>query len=271
MIDLKRNSKKELVPATGRRVRASSIYTPYQTDDFKISRGKFSNFLTCQRCFYLDRVVGLDEPGTPGWTLNETTDLLLKQEFDICREQQKPHRLFTKYGLDHLVPFKHPDMDKWRDALRHGLIHRFKETNIILTGGVDDIWQDTRNGKLIVVDYKSQANNKPLDAHTYLTDAYHEGYKIQMDFYAFLLQEMEFEVSETAFFLVCNADRQAEGFFGELKFSETFIPYHWKTDWIPEKVTEMIDLMNSEDLPDPHPSCKNCAYAAQREKLSSLS
>jgi CRISPR/Cas system-associated exonuclease Cas4 (RecB family) len=161
-------------------------------------------------------------------------------------------------------------MDRWRDALHHGLMRRFKEINIILTGGVDDIWQDTRDGKLIVVDYKSQASNKPLDAHTYLTDAYHEGYKIQMDFYAFLLQEMGFEVSETAFFLVCNANRQAKGFFGELKFSETFIPYHWKTDWIPGKVTEMIDLMNEEDLPDPQPSCKNCAYATQREKLSSL-
>jgi ATP-dependent helicase/DNAse subunit B len=50
-------------------------------------------------------------------------------------------------------------------------MRRFKEINIILTGGVDDIWQDTRDGKLIVVDYKSQASNKPLDAHTYLTDA----------------------------------------------------------------------------------------------------
>ena len=37
MIDLKRNSKKELVPATGKRVRASSIYKPNQSDDFEIS------------------------------------------------------------------------------------------------------------------------------------------------------------------------------------------------------------------------------------------
>jgi hypothetical protein len=85
MIDLKRNSKKDLVPATGVRSRRSSIYRPGQTDDFKISRGRFSNFLTCKRCFYLDRVMGLDAPGTPGWTLNETTDLLLKKEFDECR------------------------------------------------------------------------------------------------------------------------------------------------------------------------------------------
>ena len=113
MIDLKRNSKKELVPATGKRTRSSSIYKPQQTEDFKISRGKFSDFLTCPRCFYMDRVVGLD---SGGWTLNETTDLLLKKEFDACRATQTPHRLFLENGLEHLVPFQHPDMDKWRDS-----------------------------------------------------------------------------------------------------------------------------------------------------------
>ena len=59
MISLKRNSKLELVEAKGVRVRQSSIYTPNQNDEFKISRGKFSDYLTCPRCFYLDRVKGL--------------------------------------------------------------------------------------------------------------------------------------------------------------------------------------------------------------------
>jgi len=140
--------------------------------------------------------------------------------------------------------------------LHHGLMHRFVDTNIILTGGVD-IWQNTRDKRLIVVDYKSQANTKSLDADTYLSDVYHEGYKTQMDFYAFLLQQMGFEVAGTAYFLVCNADRLASGFYGEMKFSETLIPYDWNTDWIPEKVSEMIELMNKSDIPDAHPSCKN--------------
>ena len=65
-------------------------------EDFKISRGKFSDFLTCKKCFYMDRVIGLDAPGTPGWTLNETTDSL-KKEFDECRELC-PHRLFEVNG-----------------------------------------------------------------------------------------------------------------------------------------------------------------------------
>ena len=264
MIDLERNSRKELTPATGKRSRATSIYTPHQKDDFKISRSKFSDFLTCPKCFYLDRVKGLDSPGTPGWTLNETTDLLLKKEFDVCRKAQIPHRLFKRNGLDHLVPFRHQDMDKWRDALRHGLKAQFENSNIILTGGVDDIWQDTTDGKLVVVDYKSQANTKSLTPECYLSDPYHDGYKVQMDFYAYLLQKMDFDVSETSYFLVCNADRGAEGFFGKMNFTETFIPYIWSSDWVPGKVSEMTELINKTEVPEGNPSCKNCAYAKQR-------
>lgn len=270
MIDLKRNSKKELVPATGKRTRASSIYNPNQNTDFKISRGKFSDFLTCPRCFYMDRVLGLDAPGTPGWTLNETTDLLLKKEFDNCRKSQTPHRLFLKNNLAHLVPFQHPDIDKWRDSLHHGLMARFLDSNIILTGGVDDIWLNTKNERLVLADYKSQANNKPLNAATYLSDAYKEGYKVQMDFYAFLLLKMGFEVDQTAYFLVCNADREADGFFGKMKFQEALIPYNWNVDWIDYKVHEMIGLLNSTSAPKAHPSCKNCAYALRRAEFGSL-
>ena len=53
-------------------------YKPGQNKVFPISRSKFGEYLKCKRCFYLDRVIGLDPPGTPGWTLNVTTDLLLK-------------------------------------------------------------------------------------------------------------------------------------------------------------------------------------------------
>ena len=85
-----------------------------------------------------------------------------------------------------------------------------------------------------------------------------------MDFYAYLLNEMGFSVHETSYFLVCNADRAAEGFYGKMNFSETLIPYCWSSDWIPEKVQKMLDTMNSSAIPDGNPSCKNCAYADQR-------
>ena len=82
MIDLEKNGK----IATG--VKSKNIYKPNQTEDFKISRSKFDDFLTCQRCFYLNVVKGFKEPGTPGWALNSRTDGLLKKEFDKCREKK---------------------------------------------------------------------------------------------------------------------------------------------------------------------------------------
>ena len=59
--------------------RASSSYSPNQKDDFKMGR-RFYNFLTCKRCFYLDRVKDLEF--NTWMDFNETTDLLLKKEFD---------------------------------------------------------------------------------------------------------------------------------------------------------------------------------------------
>ena len=267
MISLKRNSKGELVPATGRRSTDRSSYKPEQTEDFKLSRGKFSDFLSCPRCFYMDRVLGLAEPGMPGWALNSATDELLKKEFDECREKQIPHRLFRSYGLEHVVPFKHEEMEAWRDSMRRGLIYRFEDSNIILSGGVDDIWHNTKTQELIVVDYKSQASSEVVETKSYLASIYHQGYKIQMDFYNYLLQGMGFKTSATSYFLVVNADKTADGFHGNMKFSETLIPYQNDTSWIPEKVKAMIKLINEAKVPKGHESCENCAYARARSKF----
>ena len=269
MIDLKRNSKKEPVRATGLRSRGSSYYSPNQKEDFKISRGRFSNFLTCKRCFYLDRVKGLDPPGTPGWTLNETTDLLLKKEFDYCRERQIPHRLFNENQLSNVVPFDHPQIDNWRDSLHKGLMLRHKDTNIILTGGVDDIWQNNISKQLIVVDYKSQAKLGRVDKQDYLEDPYHEAYKIQMDFYAYLLSGMGFDVHQTSYFLVCNAKRDDQEFKKRMNFDEYLVPYNWNIDWIENKIDEMVNLMNGSQVPEQNLSCKNCAYSEQYAKVIS--
>ena len=262
MINLKRNNKLELVEAKGIR-KESSIYKAHQKEDFKLSRSKFEDFLKCQRCFYLDRVKGLISPGMPSWTLNETTDLLLKKEFDQCREDQIAHRLFSKNGLDHLVPFKHEHMNNWRDSLRHGLMARFEDTNIILSGGIDDIWQDTNTEELIVVDYKSQASSYEVTTESYLNSGWHDGYKNQMDFYNYLLNLMGFKTADISYFLVVNANRAADGFHGVMKFSETLIPYKHDTSWIPEKVNEMIKCMNHNEVPKNHASCENCAYSKQ--------
>jgi len=267
MISIKKNKKGELLKASGLRSTAKSIYAPNQKEEFQISRGRFDNFLSCPRCFYLDRVKGLADPGMPGWALNTLTDNLLKIEFDDCRLKGEPHRILVENNLSHIIPFQHPEMDDWRDSLHAGLKIKFKDTNIILQGGVDDVWIDTRTEELIVVDYKSQAKRGEILPSEYLSDIYHQGYKRQLDFYNYLLQNLGYKTSPISYFLVVNGEYDETGFHGNMKFSEHLIPYEHDTSWIDDKVNEMIHCMNSESLPGINESCENCAYAYERAKL----
>ena len=92
---LKRDSKGNLAEVSPLRSRKGSIYKKGSNETFKISRSKFSSFLDCKRCFYLDRVKGLKDPGMPGWSLNVAVDELLKKNL-ICSELKKKHIQYLK-------------------------------------------------------------------------------------------------------------------------------------------------------------------------------
>jgi len=75
------------------------IYSPKSKEPFRISRFGMETFLECPRCFYLDRRLGLDRPGLPGWPLNDAVDHLLKNEFDLLRKNGQKHSLMEKYKI----------------------------------------------------------------------------------------------------------------------------------------------------------------------------
>ncbi|MFL2640211.1 MAG: PD-(D/E)XK nuclease family protein [Dehalococcoidia bacterium] len=268
MISLKRNSKGQFVDAKGLRTRKSSIYSPKQKEPFKISRTKFSDFLACQKCFYSDRVLGIVFPDLPGWSLNETTDVLLKKEFDESRELKEPHRIFLQNNLEHIIPFQHPDIDKWRDSMRHGISTQIFDTSIELFGGIDEVCIDLDSDQLVIVDYKSQATKYSVEIDRYLAGTYHQNYKIQMDIYAYIFEKMGFEISSTSYFYVCNANRAALDFNGIMQFTETLVPYKVDVSWIEPKLREMLEVLNSTQIPKSNPSCMNCAYVTQSNKFS---
>ena len=80
---------------------------------------------------------------------------------------------------------------------------------------------------------------------------------------------MGFYVSHTGYFYVCNGDRNAPEFNGRIAFEETLVPYKWNVDWIDGKLSEMLQVLNSTELPEVNPSCENCAYACQRANIES--
>ncbi len=258
-MSLKRNLKGEIEEVKPLRTRKGSIYTKGSNTIFRISRSKFSNFLECKRCFYLERVKGLKDPSMPGWSLNSAVDDLLKKEFDEFRKKQKAHTFVTKNKLN-LIPYEHEQMDHWRNALRGGISFLDTNTNIEIHGGIDDIWFDPNKKELVVVDYKAQSNNRPVETKSYLNNVYHQGYKIQMDIYVHILRKMKFKVSDTSYFYVCNADRNYEKFDGKLNFTTTLIPYQTNTLWIDKKIVEMKQTLDSLDIPEINKSCEKCMY-----------
>ena len=288
MIDLKRNNKGEFVPATGLNKQQWRMYIPNQKEDFKISRSRFEDFKKCPRCFYLRLIKGFTSPGIPQFKLNELTDTLLKKEFDQCRNNKVAHRKLEEEGLGHIIPYdpgeemivdskkqnkKWKIIEVWRDAMHKGLKRRFKDTNIILQGGVDDVWLDTKSNELIVVDYKSQASSKEVSQETYFVEGgYHDAYKTQLNFYAYLMKGMslKYKVSKDSYLYVVNGLNVEEGFNAQIKFSETLIHHEIETDYLDKEIESMIDAINSTTIPKSNISCTNCAYARQRSVIDKL-
>jgi len=259
IMSLKRNSKGEITEVKPIRTRKGSVYVKGSDTIFKISRSKFSNFLECKRCFYLERVKGLKDPSMPGWSLNSAVDELLKKEFDEFRKKQQPHTLIKKNNLN-LIPFKNENIDHWRNALSGGISFLDTNTNIQIHGGVDDVWFDLDKKELVVVDYKAQSNSRPVETKSYLSNIYHQGYKIQMDIYVHILRKMNFNVSNTAYFYVCNGDRNYANFNGKLNFTITLVPYQTNTSWIDKKIIEMKQTLESESIPEINKSCEKCMH-----------
>lgn len=234
-------------------------FDPKDTKPFTLSRSKLELFLSCQKCFYMDRRRGIIRPSSFPFNLNIAVDTLLKKEFDILRKKQASHSLLIDNGLDHIVPFEHEKIDVWRDSFR-GLRFVEPKSNIELTGAVDDIWQNTRTGELIVVDYKSTSvtGSVGIDAK------WQDSYKRQVEIYSWLLSKEHFYVSPISYFVYCNALTGSRVFNNQLLFETKLLEYKIDTTWIPSVLCSIREVLSSETIPDSSPDCEYCKYVDAR-------
>ena len=96
--------------------RHRGTYKPESDEPYELSRGRLEKFITCEACFWLDRVKGVKFPSIPGFLLNTNTDTLLKKDFDRFRGKG-PHPVMSDAGLSHLRPFSHEDIERWESSL----------------------------------------------------------------------------------------------------------------------------------------------------------
>lgn len=215
--------------------------------------------MQCPRCFYLDRRIGISRPSMPSFSLNNAVDTLLKKEFDLLRVDGQTHELMKKYKID-AIPFKHAEMDRWRENFKGKEYHE-RENNFIVVGAVDDIWQNPK-GELMIVDYKATSTDRTIN----LNDEYKAGYKRQMEIYQWIFRNSGYKVSHTGYFVFANAGKNAPRLDGKLEFELSIISYTGDSSWILETLSKIRILLTSDTIPEFTFGCDHCDFVRNQTR-----
>jgi CRISPR/Cas system-associated exonuclease Cas4 (RecB family) len=242
--------------------RKSNLFDKNSKVSFRLSRSKIDLYLNCPRCFYLDRRLGVAQPPGYPFSLNSAVDKLLKKEFDILREKGEAHPLMKQFDID-AIPLKHEKLNQWRDALSGGITYLDKDTNLFITGGVDDVWINPK-GEFIIVDYKATSKEEEVS----LDADWQIGYKRQMEIYQWLFRKNGYKVSDTGFFVYCNGKTDIEKFDAKLEFDIKILPYKGDDSWVEKAIKGAYMCLKSDTLPESGLDCDYCKY---RQAVKSIS
>lgn len=247
-------------------------YNPDNTAPYEVSRSKIENFIKCPACFYLDRVKKIKFPSFPGFNINEATDVLLKKQFDVYREKQQTHPFLENLSMGHLVPFKHENFELWTKSLQLGLRTYHEPTDLIIGGGLDDVWLNTKTNQIHIVDYKStsiKTEGRGID----MNDRWKGAYKRQMDIYIWILKQEGFDVSDIGYFLYCDGDRFTdEPFLNEkdarMIFKMHLFPYESDQRWVESALKGIYSLLRQDDCPEHKEGCEHGDFLESVFELS---
>ena len=221
----------------------SRTYDPKSSEPFRVSRSKIDLFVECPRCFYLDVKLGVKRPSGPSFTLNNAVDELLKREFDAHRANGS-QRPFTKQSGIDAVPLRDDRMEEWRDALRRGIQYHHKPTNLIIRGGIDDVWVNP-NGEFVIVDYKATAKKEGPSTN----DDLYDSYKRQVEIYQWLFRQNGFKVSPAAYFVYVNGRSDAKAFDARLELAVVLISLTGSDEWGEPTLMKMHSTLQSDAIP----------------------
>ena len=243
-----------------------SRYSNDRDKKMRLSRSQIEAFLNCPTCFYKMQKLGHKLPPSPGFSLNIAVDHLVKQEFNIYRENKTCPPICLENGIDNLIPFSHKDMDIWTNSFK-GVSYYNHEQNIEWYGGIDDCLVNKDTGELHMVDTKATSKQSSIDT---LQDVYNEGksYKRQLEIYAYLFEKNGFNVSSKGFLMYYNADKTRKSMDLTLHFKRTLVHVDLDWSWIEQTTQEMFDLLEQDYTPELMVNkCNQCTYVfANRQK-----
>ncbi len=132
-------------------------------------------------------------------------------------------------------------------------------TNLIVTGAIDDLWQNSA-GDYLVVDYKATSKQGRITA---LDQDWHAGYKRQMEIYQWLIRRNGYAVSDTGYFVYCNGYRDRAAFDGKLEFDVTLIAHEGDDTWVEDTIERAHACLSADTIPAAGADCDFCAYVEE--------
>ena len=230
---------------------------------YELSRTRIENFIKCKACFWLEQIHRVRPPEIPSFTINTTTDILLKRDADSVRGKSSLP-LWQKYGLDHMIPFEHENLEKWTNSMHYGTNDSYfnaihEASNIKLGGGLDDVFLNQKTKQIHIVDYKStaQGTRSPLKYEprpVSLDEPWKASYKRQMDMYVWVARMKGFDVSDIGYFVyvdaqhkdVCGMLIDSDPARAWMEFSAAIIPYQANISWIEPTLLDIRSFLENQ-------------------------
>ena len=227
----------------------------YKSDKtFMCSRSTIEKFSQCPTCFYVEHVIGLKPPPSPGWSLNNAVDELVKNETDRHRELGTTPEILEQYDFK---VFHHEKLEDWR-TMNKGIRFKDEERNIDFYGLIDDVFVNSL-GELVIMDTKSISKQTDISESKHLWNN-GSAYKRQLEIYSWLFQKNGFSVSSTGYLLYYNAIKKTDEFNGVMKFKTSLISLELDTSWIEPCITNMIECLQKPTIPPSNQKCNQCIY-----------
>ena len=114
------------------------------------------------------------------------------------------------------------------------------------------------SNELIVVDYKATSKKDEVT----IDEPWQIAYKRQIEFYQWLLRMNEENISNTAYFVYLNGKKD-NLFENKLDFVAKVLPYKGNTNWILPVITQIFNVLESDNIPESSVYCEYCIYVTE--------
>ena len=210
----------------------------------KLSPSSLNLYLECPHCFWLEKRRGIKRPPPYPYALNMAVDVLLKEEIDRYRAENKPHPLILAHKIPAKLFSNQNLLNQWRSNFA-GLRYFDSELEATIFGAVDDVLE-FEDGKLAPMDYKSTGS---------AVATIYDRFQLQMDIYTYLLEKNGFLTPRKGYLAFYIVDK-GNGFGDRLPFRKELHEIDTNPSDVPEIFKEAVALLRRE-MPPPHsPDCK---------------